>query len=90
MTDPLEHLRWHEWARDVWTEKRPAPLDLTDKEVLDWIGEYAEQVVWSRGTDDRTGFWNVYCDEFDSPVSARTMREAVKLAAAKLKEINDE
>ncbi len=88
MSDPIEHLRWHEWARDAWTEKRPAPLDLSDKEVLDWIGEHAEQAVWSPGTDERTGCWNIYCDEFDGPARGKTLREAVKLAAAKLKEIN--
>ena len=89
MSDALEVCRWHEWARDAWTEKRPAPLDLSDKEVLNWIGEHAEQVVWSRGTDEHAGCWNIYCDEFDKPVSAKTMREAVKLAAAKLKEMSE-
>lgn len=89
MSDPIEHLRWHEWVAEAWTEKRPVPLDLSDKEVLDWIGEYADQVVWNCGTDEHVGCWNVYCDELDRPVNGKTLREAVKLAAAKLREINE-
>lgn len=89
MADPIETYRWHKQFAEAWTEKRPTPLDMSDKEVLDWLGEHAGQVVWSRGTDEQVGCWNVYCEELDKPVSARTMREAVKLAAAKLKEMNE-
>jgi hypothetical protein len=40
MADPVEHLRWHEWARDAWTEKRPARKDMTDREKLGWLAQY--------------------------------------------------
>jgi hypothetical protein len=26
------------WSK-AWTEHRPEPLDLTDTEILDWLGE---------------------------------------------------
>ena len=42
MSDPIEHLRWHEWARDAWTEKRPPRKPMTSDEKLKWLGEYCE------------------------------------------------
>ena len=96
----LEALNWYESqaeasdetilaqrSRFELVEKRPAPLVLTDKEVLDWIGEYAHKSEWMRGTDEYVGHWKLYVDDLgDKPVRGDTLREAVCLAAAKLEE----
>ncbi|MGH8761773.1 MAG: hypothetical protein ACREUR_00885 [Nitrosospira sp.] len=74
------------WA-ELWTEHRPAPLTLTDTEILDWLGEYCDQAVYTRPTAEYLGGFTLYCDEIKS--SASTLREAVCLAAAKLNETNE-
>ena len=71
----------------VWTEHRPAPLDLSDTEILDWLSEYCDQAVYTRPTQQCHGRFTLYCDEIRS--SAVTLREAVCLAAAKWKEVNE-
>lgn len=74
------------WA-ELWTEHRPAPLNLTDTEILDWLGEYCDQAVYIRPTLEYLGGFTLYCDEIKT--GGPTLREAVCLAAAKLKEINE-
>jgi hypothetical protein len=72
-----------EWQR---LERRPAPLDLSDKEILDWIDEYCTQAVYNRPTKEVRGGFTVYSD--DIKVTEPTLREAVCAAAAILKEEN--
>ncbi|MDQ3186271.1 MAG: hypothetical protein M3Q16_07435 [Pseudomonadota bacterium] len=74
------------WA-ELWTEHRPALLNLTDTEILDWLGEYCDQAVYNRPTPEYLGGFTLYCDEIKA--SGPTLREAVRLAAAKLNEINE-
>lgn len=74
------------WA-ELWIEHRPAPLALTDTEILDWLGEYCDQAVYTRPTSEYPGGFTLYCDEIKS--SGPTLREAVCLAAAKLNETNE-
>ena len=73
------------WA-ELWIERRPAPLTLTDTEILDWLGEYCDQAVYTRPTPEYTGGFTLYCDEIKA--KGPTLREAVCLAAAKLDEVN--
>ncbi|WP_238529779.1 hypothetical protein [Nitrosospira multiformis] len=71
----------------AWTEHCPAPLDLSDSEILDWLSEYCDQAVYNHPTSQSCGGFTLYCDEIRS--SASTLREAVCLAAAKWREAND-
>lgn len=89
MTDASETLNWHKSQfRKHWTEPRPAPLTLTDTEVLDWMAEYCELVSYVRPTDQYTGGYTLDVD-YISPTKGATLREAVCLAAAKLNEVNE-
>ena len=74
------------WAK-LWTEYRPAPLTLTDTEILDWLSEYCDEAIYNRPTPERRGGFTLYC--YDIQTSAPTLREAVCLAAAKWKEVNE-
>ena len=78
--------RWTNWMK-TWTEHRPAPLDLSDSEILDWLGEYCDQAIYSRPTPQYGGSFTLYCDEIKT--NGPTLREAVCLAAAKWNEINE-
>jgi hypothetical protein len=73
--------------KELWIERVPAPLDLSDSEILDWLGEYCGQVVYNRPTLHYQGRFTLYCDEIRT--SGRSLREAVRLAAAKWKEANE-
>jgi hypothetical protein len=74
------------WSR-AWTDNRPAPLDLTDTEILDWLDEYCDQAVYNRPTAEYRGGFTLYC--YDIRTSGPTLREAVCLAAARWKEANE-
>jgi hypothetical protein len=71
---------------ESWTEHQPAPLMLTDKEILDWLSEYCEQATYNRATPERAGGFTLCCD--DMRTHAPTLRAAACLAAAKWREIN--
>lgn len=68
-------------------ERRPAPLNLSDTEILNWLGEYCDQAVYTRATLEYRGGFTLYCD--DIKTNGQTLREAVCLAAAKHKEANE-
>ena len=74
------------WA-ELWTEHRPAPLTLTDTEMLDWLSEYCDQAFYSRPTPEYCGGFTLHCE--DIKTSAPTLRAAVCLAAAEWKEANE-
>ena len=78
--------RWMNWMK-VWTEHRPAPLDLSDTEILDWLSEYCDRAIYNNPTSQSCGGFTLYRDEIRS--NASTLREAVCLAAAKWREVND-
>lgn len=71
---------------EFWTEKRPAPLNLSDTEILDWLNEYCDQAVYTRPTAQTRGGFTLYID--DQKTDAPTLREAVRMAAAKWEEAN--
>ena len=85
--DAMEALKWHEKLfKQHWTEPRPASLVMTDTEILDWLNEYCEQVVWNRATPQHNEEFTIYCDGIKT--SGSTLREATTLASAKYEEIN--
>jgi hypothetical protein len=75
-------LRWAE----LWTERRPVPLALSDSEILDWLSEYCEKAVYNLPTRIHSGGFTLTCDGVET--KATTLRGAVCLAAAKHKEAN--
>lgn len=75
------------FARD-WTEHRPAPLDMSAQEILEWENQYVEQSCKVKATAETTGGIVLYVEGI-SPTKADTLSDAVRLAAAKLNEVND-
>jgi hypothetical protein len=61
------------WSR-AWTEHRPTPLNLTDTEILDWLGEYCERAVYSHPSSQSRGGFTLYC--YDIRTSAARWKEA--------------
>ena len=74
------------WA-ELWTEHRPVPLELSDSEILDWLTEYCEEIVYKLPTPNYLGGFTVKCSGIKT--TCETLRAAVCLAAAKLKEENN-
>lgn len=101
MTYPAELLQWYdgrvgerhdelviaENKRFELVEKCPAPLDLTDTEILDFLGEYVDQIFYSRPTPNSVGGFRLYV--YDQKTTGPTLRDAACLAAAKWKEANE-
>ena len=83
--EALEAINWYE--RTAMIETDPAPLNLTDTEVTDWQDEYADLVQQVPATKDTHRVFIIECDLITT-TRGRTLREAVCLAAAKLKEVN--
>ena len=75
--------RWEDQFAEAWTEKRPAPLEMTDSEILDWVDEYC--MPETPATPHTRRVVAISC-AFISDTTAPTLREAVCLAAAKLEE----
>lgn len=82
MTDALEVYRWHEWARDAWTEKRPPRKDMTDTERLNFLGEYCEKFEYAANHYRITDCLGQRTEEID-------FREAIDLAAARFYAANE-
>lgn len=83
-----ETLHWYENRfAEHWTEHRPAPLQLTDTEILDWMGDYCESLVYERPTKEDNGGY-VLDVEGITRTHGASLREAVCVAAAKLQEEN--
>lgn len=78
--------QWSNW-KELWIERRPAPLNLSDKEILDWLGEYCDQAVYTPPTPHYRGGFTLFCNEIKT--SGATLRETVCLAAAKWKKVNE-
>lgn len=72
-----------------WTEPRPAASEMTDTEVLDWIGAHCDQAAWCKATDEHAGGFVIYSEDIPGrPTKGATIREAVQLADARLKQGN--
>jgi hypothetical protein len=100
MTDPLETLHWHESERErtdsqviaqgrrfQLVEKRPAPLDLTEAEQLEFLAEYCSGMQYVAATNDTPQTYIVWSDWFET-TRGRTLSDAICLAAAKWKGVN--
>lgn len=70
-----------------WTERLPVPLEMSADEILAWENEYVEQSCKVKATPETTGGIVLYVEGI-SPTKADTLSNAVRLAAAKLNEIN--
>lgn len=81
MSDALEVCRWHEWARDAWTEKRPTRQSMTDTERLDFLGEYCKSEQKDRH--------HVIVDCLGQKTEEMDFREAIDIAAAKFYAANE-
>lgn len=68
-------------------EHRPAPLNLTDTEILDWLGEYCDGMRHESKCSMLPGRFVIQCYGMDE-TSGKTLREAVCLAAAKWEKVN--
>jgi hypothetical protein len=102
MTDPLEVLHWHESERErsdsqviaqgrrfQLVEKRPAPLDLTEAEQLEFLSEYCAGYQHVAATKDTAQVYIVWSDWFET-TRAKSLSEAICVAAAKWRELNGE
>lgn len=72
---------------DSWIEHRPAPLNLTDAQILDFMDEYVDQLIYTRPTPNAVGGFTLKV--YDQETTAHTLRDAACLAAAKWKEVNE-
>ncbi len=100
--DALEVMQWHESSvppersdrsfisrrRFELVEKRPAPLDLTADEQLEFLSEYCAGFQHVAATESRHEQYMVFSDWFET-TRARTLSEAICLAAAKWKGMNE-
>lgn len=68
-------------------EKRPAALNMTDTQILDWLGEYCAGFRYESQCSMLPARYVVQCYGMDD-TSGKTLREAVCLAAAKWEEAN--
>jgi hypothetical protein len=68
-------------------EKRPAPLNLTDTEILDFLGEYCEGYKYESACSMLPARFVIQCYGMEE-TSGKTLREAACLAAAKFEEAN--
>lgn len=78
--------KWMAQFVAYWTEPRPAPKNLGDTEILDWLDEYCDQAVYNRRTTEVRGGFTIYLG--DEKTTAPTLREAVCMAAAKWEQAN--
>ena len=78
MTD-LSHL-----FRAHWMKRRPQPLQMTDEERINWLGEYCDRHEYVAPTANSIGHHVIICD--GEKTIAPSFRDAVDMAAAKHKE----
>lgn len=71
-------MRWRKWEKDMHSE--PAPLEMTDTEVVDWMADNAIWVIWSHGKFHVT-------PDGGNTVSRPTLRGAICQAAAYMEEV---
>jgi hypothetical protein len=100
MTDPLEVLHWHESARERsdesfkalrkfdLVERRPAPLNLTAQEQLEFLSEYCDGYQHVAATPTTPEVYIIWSDCIQT-TRGRTLTEAICQAAAKWKALNE-
>jgi hypothetical protein len=70
-----------------WTEPRVEPLVMTDTEILDWMSEYFDEIVYVGPTEFSNGGFTLHC--YGIKTNAPVLREVVQLAAAKYQQENE-
>jgi hypothetical protein len=96
----VEFLQWQDESRErsdsqviaqnanfELVEKRPATLNLTDTEILDFLGENCEGYKYESACSMLPARFVIQCYGMDD-TSGKTLREAACLAAAKFEEAN--
>ena len=100
MTDPLEVLYWHDMSatkqkersdesfkalrKFELVERRPAPLNLSAQQVLEWLEEMQPVIEWQEA--DEYVLAGVYLTVPEiNRTFGKTLKDAVCLAAAKWK-----
>jgi hypothetical protein len=100
--DALEVMRWHESSvppersdesfikrrRFEIVEKRPAPLDLTADDQLEFLSEYCAGFQHVAATKEKAEFYMVFSEWFET-TRAKTLSEAICTAAAIWKGVNE-
>jgi len=81
MSDAADVLRWHDWYREKCTVSQPAPAEMTDREMLDFMDEYVETVQKIPATSSSHRRFVVIVDGMKT-IQAVSLREAVCLAKA--------
>jgi hypothetical protein len=81
MTDLSHAFRAH------WTERRPAPLEMTDSERYQWLKENCNEVKYFEPTPYSAGHFLIV-DRDGRRTVEKNFNDAVDVAAAKLKESN--
>jgi hypothetical protein len=76
MTEPKQ--RWQKLVDESWTERVPAPVEMSDTEILDFLSEYLIGLT-------RPGRFVLDLEGVDT-IRAGTLRDVVKLAKAKFDE----
>ena len=66
---------------ELWTEHSPVPSNLSDTEILDWLGEYCDHVEYNLPTRQYSGGYTVHSTEGEITF-APTLRGAICLADA--------
>lgn len=82
MTDALEVCRWQKQFAEGWVEKRPAPLNLTDTERLEWFAEYCDRYEYIKPQ-------HIIIDCDGQRTTAASFRDAIDAAAAKFRAENE-
>lgn len=84
LTDSGVQVSRHEqWFREAWVEKVPAPLDMTDTEILDFMSDEVHGVEYIGH-----GQWTVKIWNDSEGVYMGPLRDALKQAAACWREMN--
>jgi hypothetical protein len=85
MTEPKQ--RWQKWVDDSWTERRPAPVEMSEAERYRWLSEYCNKFEYVAPTLTRAGhFVIIDCDGVRTVEN--NLSDAVEMAAGKFKERN--
>ena len=73
-------------VREHLTEPGPVPETMTDTEILDWLNEYCDGYEYTDGSMNPSVYTVTFYNE---TASGESLRDAVQLAAAIWKEMNE-
>lgn len=82
MTDALEVYRWQKQFAEGWVENRPARVEMTDTERLEWFGEYCDRYEYIKPQ-------HIIIDCLGQRTVDVSFREAIDAAAARFNAANE-